>query len=1250
MNLRKLTAVMLSLTVTVLFTSAFLSDNGRAGKTGSPGELTCNDCHGDYAPNTGGGTITLTGVSGTYTPGTTYNLSLTISRTGSTVFGLGVEALNSGNANAGTWVITNSAETQLKSATVSGISRQSVVHQLDGGATSNSHTFNFNWTAPAAGTGTVTMYYSGIAGDHDGNETGDYTYNSSLVLTEAGGCPVPAQPGAITGATAVCSGTSQTYSIAAVANTTDYIWTLPAGWTGTSTSTSITATTNGTSGNVSVVAHNACGSSQARTLAVTSSAAVNPTISISTTAANPICAGTNVTFNSSQTNGGASPSYQWKLNGANVGTNSASYSNAALANGDVVSCVMTSNASCVTSATATSNSLTMTIVSSVSPGVTIAANPGTTICSGTNVTFTATPTNGGAAPSYQWKLNGANVGTNSATYSNAALANGDVVTCVMTSNASCVTAASATSNALTILVTTGLNPAVSIAANPGNSICAGTNVTFTATPTNGGAAPAYQWKLNGANVGTNSVTYSNAGLANGDIVSCVMTSNASCVSTATATSNTITIAIVTSVSPAINIAAAPSSTICSGETVNFNATATNGGSAPSYQWILNGSNVGTNSTSYTNFSLNNGDVVSCVLTSNASCITSPTANSNAITITVNPTVTPTVSITANPGNTICSGTNVDFTATTTNSGVAPSYQWTVNGTMVGTNSATFSSSTLANGDVVVCTIITNVLCSTTSQAVSNPITMIVNGTTAPAVSIAADPGNTICTGSNVIFTATPTNGGTAPSYQWTVNGSNVGSNSVTYSSNTLVDGDQVQCTMTSNSACATTSTATSSVITMIVNSNFVPTINAGGPTTFCHGGSVVLTASAGSDYVWSPGGETTQSITVGSAGNYSVQVTSGSCTGTSVDAIVTVNPLPQVSLAAFAPMCSTDAAITLSGGSPVGGNYSGTGVANGMFDPAVSGVGTFTITYSYSDANTCTGEATSSIIVTNCGSGCTQAPDMPHWIHGDWSIGCLQSGVSYFVANDTNAASYNWTLPAGATIASNNGNSITVDFDSTFAGGDLCVTATNACGTSPQRCIYIHQARMQISHINGPFIICPDNLIAQFQISPVPNAVSYNWIAGGGAVVTANGNSASIDFTNAVGQFLNITVQVIDSCGQMKSRSTWVRMRNDCDWHDHHEGHDDDRLSSSNGTMDFGIYPNPSNGAFAIQMNALQSSNAVITITDLLGKIQMVLNQVISEGNNTIDVNATALVNGIYFVKVELPGSDTTISRIVIEN
>jgi hypothetical protein len=77
----------------------------------------------------------------------------------------------------------------------------------------------------------------------------------------------------------------------------------------------------------------------------------------------------------------------------------------------------------------------------------------TLLCSVIPVTFTATPTNGGTTPSYQWQLNGVNVGMDSVNFTTSALANNDLITCVMTSSAS-VCGSPATSNAITIHVGT----------------------------------------------------------------------------------------------------------------------------------------------------------------------------------------------------------------------------------------------------------------------------------------------------------------------------------------------------------------------------------------------------------------------------------------------------------------------------------------------------------------------------------------------------------------------------------------------------------------------------------------------------------------------------------------------------------------------------------------------------------------------------------------------------------------------------
>ncbi|HEX6642745.1 MAG TPA: xylanase, partial [Thermoanaerobaculia bacterium] len=73
-----------------------------------------------------------------------------------------------------------------------------------------------------------------------------------------------------------------------------------------------------------------------------------------------------------------------------------------------------------------------------------------------------------------------------------------------------------------------------------------------------------------------------------------------------------------------------------------------------------------------------------------------------------------------------------------------------------------------------------------------------------------------------------------------------------------------------------------------------PVINASGPTTFCAGGSVTLTAPAGFTYLWSTGA-TTQSIVASTTNNYTVTVTNaGGCSAVSAPKSVTVNAATSI--------------------------------------------------------------------------------------------------------------------------------------------------------------------------------------------------------------------------------------------------------------------------------------------------------------------------------------------------------------------
>ena len=391
------------------------------------------------------------------------------------------------------------------------------------------------------------------------------------------------------------------------------------------------------------------------------------------------------------------------------------------------------------------------------------------------------------------------------------------MTVVLTSSETCATGSPATSNTVTMTVNPNLPVSVSVVAST-NPVCASTPVTFTATPTNGGLTPGYQWQVNGVNAGTNSASFTYTPV-NNDQVKCILTSSATCTTGNPATSNVITMTVSASLPVSVSIVAS-TNPVCASTPVTFTATPTNGGLTPGYQWQVNGVNAGTNSASFTYTPVNN-DQVKVILTSSATCSTGSPATSNIITMTVNASLPVSVSILAS-ANPVCASTPVTFTATPTNGGLAPLFQWQVNGVNAGTNSASFTY-TPANNDQVKCILTSSLTCSTGNPATSNIITMSISASLPVSVSIVASA-NPLCTSAPVTFTATPTNGGLTPLYQWKVNGVNAGTNSASYTYSP-VNNDQVKCILTSSVSCASGNPATSNIITMVVGSGIPVTVS-----------------------------------------------------------------------------------------------------------------------------------------------------------------------------------------------------------------------------------------------------------------------------------------------------------------------------------------------------------------------------------------------------------------------------------------
>lgn len=121
--------------------------------------------------------------------------------------------------------------------------------------------------------------------------------------------------------------------------------------------------------------------------------------------------------------------------------------------------------------------------------------------------------------------------------------------------------------------------------------------------------------------------------------------------------------------------------------------------------------------------------------------------------------------------------------------------------------------------------------------------------------------------------------------------------------------------------------------------------------------------------------------------------------------VITVNPKPVVSLnLASTFICVDDASMTLSGGSPTGGIWSGNGVSGSVFDPSAAGAGFQAITYLYTDTNGCEAAATDTIEVNVCAgiteNGIQQFSMFPNPASGSFFITTLKAGTMEIIAVD----------------------------------------------------------------------------------------------------------------------------------------------------------------------------------------------------------------------------------------------------------
>ncbi len=372
--------------------------------------------------------------------------------------------------------------------------------------------------------------------------------------------------------------------------------------------------------------------------------------------------------------------------------------------------------------------------------------------------------------------------------------------------------------------------------------CPGDIVNFAAMVDDIPTPYTLQWFINGILLpGVTSISFSTAPLA-GDIITCEATFQKPAGGTCVVESNQIVVPPFSNPGvPSLNMVV-NTTDLCGNETAFFTSNVSNANNLSnySYVWKINGQVASVTpamSASIGNFQ--DGQIVTCELIYDTTCDTGLSVTSNAIVMNVTTPVSPTIAIDGIA--TICSGEEVQLTATGVNWGNAPTFEWFVDGVSTGQNGIAFSSTTLTDGQIVTCEVLSSVDCYITNTATSNNKEIEVTTTLNPTISISASAA--VCPGESITFTATGNDWATNATTEWFIDGVSTGNNSNELSGSNFVAGQIITCQLINLSNCSSVVSLTSNQLAVQFATPIVPMIEINSSPTVCPGESITYTMS-----------------------------------------------------------------------------------------------------------------------------------------------------------------------------------------------------------------------------------------------------------------------------------------------------------------------------------------------------------------------------------------------------------------------
>ena len=633
----------------------------------------------------------------------------------------------------------------------------------------------YTWSLPTgasitggSNTNNITVSYSSTATSGNiivtpTNTCGNGTASAAFAVTVN---QLPSALGAISGATTSCSGIGQTYSVASVNGATSYTWTLPNGWTGSSSTNSITATPSSNSGNVLVTANNSCGSTTAQTLAVSVSSA--PAIPGTITGSPIVCRGINTTYSVAAVNGATS--YTWTIPSGWTGTSTTNSItvNPALVGGNIT---VTANNSC-----GSSQAQTLAVSTGAIPSAPAAIIGSSTACGGDQLIYSVAPVNG--AYTYTWTLPGGWSG-NSTTDSIHVTAASNSGTISVTAGNAC-----GNSSAVSLTISAGAVPATPGTISGASTVCTTSSNTYSVSAVNG--ATSYTWTLPNGWSGTSTSNSINAtaGANSGNIS---VTANNACGSSAASQ-----IAVTSGAGLGTPGSISGSTSVCGGSSSSYSIPVVSG--ATSYTWTLPNGWTGTSTTNSIQTSIGNaGGTISVV--ANGSCGIS---SSSQLLVTVS-------ALPATPGaisgtDTVCSNIQTSYGIALVSG--ATTYTWTLPNGWTGSSITNSITATSGTGGGYIFVTANNGCGSSAAQSVA---VGVVQFPTIPGGIVGPD---SLCIGSSGVYSVATIAGPTT--YNWILpNGWQAGVNGAILTATAGSTGGNIL--ITASNACGTSAAQSKAV-------------------------------------------------------------------------------------------------------------------------------------------------------------------------------------------------------------------------------------------------------------------------------------------------------------------------------------------------------------------------------------------------------------------------------------------------------